>query len=440
VEFLKIFIITLLLSPAALAESGQMALESSRMLTQAAQQRANICAKIKADPNCVGREGLLRAATGMNVTTCRAEVQRLRCADFFQKFPNYKNNAMSCAPTEICKLGLDATLFQGCKRYGIEVKDGFLAFLNSEAECSTQWKCLLGRSLTMAYAAVLPGQFIASRSGEMSKAMIDGFKSDRDRLEKMACLDAETQAQFQCYLGVKYGGMILGTAGAARAAGAGLMARMAAVERNLVAAETRVAAQASRTAASDAARSAETKAPRAPVVAAVPAEVKELQTYIRDLYPKELSLDIVNGKGVLRIGYLSSDDPRLAALMTRAVRSGGINKIEAGKITGPKVLTILTRLRGLQPADAPLRITGSINMADVQAMKVSETTRAQKSHVRGFNWSEREITNYDNAVRDLRLAEACRRVYSTSIERCGNMRFSMDARNPQSAQWTAIPD
>jgi hypothetical protein len=237
---------TLILSSTGVrAESASMTLQALHSMEQASQERAGICSRLRANPNCSNAQNLLKQATGLTTSSCEANLRSQRCEPFFSRFPQYRDHAMSCVPGEVCKLGLEATMAEGCKRYGIEVKDGFLSMISAGAECLTQWQCLARTSFSTVMAGLLPGQFLARKGQEMATSTIQSFKDDRAKLERATCLDPETQAQLYCYLGVKYGGMALGVGGAARAAGAGLLARMATLEKDLVVSEVRGAAQAS---------------------------------------------------------------------------------------------------------------------------------------------------------------------------------------------------
>ncbi len=375
------------------------------------------------------------------------EVSGLKCDQFIQQFPQYANHRMRCEPYEICKLALESTLAEGCKRYGIEVKDGFLAFLNSEAECASQWRCLLGRSLTMAYAVAMPSRYMASKSEQIAKATIQSFKDDRDRFQKMSCLDPETQAQFQCYLGVKYGGMVLGAAGAARAAGSQLVARMASLEKNMIAAETRASLPSVKRATANAEQAGvRPNAPRAMGALPKPTpEVLELEAYLKkqkanQKFISDDRFEIVNGKGVLTIDFLNLEDARLLSLMSKAVKSGGIGRIDAGAVAGPKVLHLLTRLKTVAPANSPLTIVGKMNPSAISKTQFRELveTRAGKnnSNMIGDRWSDQDVVNYENAVRDLHIQDACFGLYGKPMHQCGSLNFSFDARNPGGIRWS----
>jgi|GEM_PF-4856509 len=413
------------ISAFAHAESPQMTLQSLHSMEQAQRERANLCSKLQANPRCSGFENLLRSATGMTTATCQAQLRSNKCDRLFSQFPKYRDHAMKCEPAEICRLSLEATMAEGCKRYGIEVKDDFMSFLSSEASCLTQWQCLARSSFSNFMAVLNPGQFFASKGQQMAAATIQSFHDDRAKLERASCLDPETQAQLYCYLGVKYGGMVLGGAGAVRAAGAGLMARMGALEADLTA---------------DAAVVAETsRAPKiAPSAPAFNAETRELAEYIRTKghLADDFHLANVNGKGVLTINYLSIDDTRLLALMTKAVRSGGIAEIDAGTIAGPKVLHVLTRLKTVANANSELRIEGTLNPLTLDERAMSQI-RGEESRYVGHRWSAQDIANYDQAYQTLRIADACKRLFGSRP--CGKMRFSLDARRPESATWTKAP-
>lgn len=399
-----------------------MTLQALHSMEQAQRERAGICARLRANPNCSGAQNLLKQATGLTTASCETNLRAQKCAPFMARFPQYQSHAMSCEPQEVCKLGLEATMAEGCRRYGIEVKDGFLSMISAGAECLTQWQCLARTSFSKAMAVLMPAQFAARKGQEMGAAAVQSFRDDRAKLEKATCLDPETQAQLYCYLGVKYGGMALGVSGAARAAGAGLMARMASLEKDLVVSEVRGAAQVS-----------------VPIVRAATSETKALQNYIQSHAQHDLDFDleIVDGKGVFSINHLGLDDRRLLALLDRAVRSGGISKINAGRIDGPKVLNLLTRLEDVVPKNAAMRVEGVMAPAALDKEALGQIARSRAGRIPAdapaYRWSDADVSNYQQARRTLRIDEACDRLFAGD---CGRMRFSMDARNPTGITWT----
>ena len=405
-------------SLAARAESPSMTLKALHSMEQAQSERAGLCARLSANPNCRGAQALLKQTTGLTTSTCEVGFRTQKCAAFLERFPQYKPHAMSCEPQTICKLGLEATMAEGCHRFGIEVKDSFLNLISAGAECATQWQCLARTSFSGAMAVLMPGPFAARKAQEIASSTLQSFRDDRAKLEKAACLDPETQAQLYCYLGVNYGSMVLGAGGAARAAGAGLMARMATLEKDLIAADV----------------SSTVRAAAAPTVRVMNAETQALRDYIR--MSDDVYLEFENGQTVLTLNYFHFEDARLLALMNRAVRSGGISKIDAGGVVGPKVLNVLTRMRDLVPPGTSMRIEGTLTpkTVDKEAFRQIASSRAgQARDLPGFRWSDQDVANYQQARRILGIDEACDRLF---VGACGSMRFSLDARHPEATAWT----
>ena len=201
-----------------------MTLQAMESMRLASQERSELCQRIRQNPNCANRESLLRNSIGINVAMCTSRTQSLGCAQFFSEFPEYAANRMQCEPYEVCKLGNDATTAEGCRRFGVQLKDGFIDAL-SPSPSTLAWSALFFLS---------PSTYFATRGNTVAKEAVESFKNDTKQIENMACLDPETQAQLQCYLLAKYGSVVTGAAGAARFAAGSFMARMATLERSLL--------------------------------------------------------------------------------------------------------------------------------------------------------------------------------------------------------------
>ena len=131
---------------------------------------------------------------------------------------------MSCEPYEVCKAAVASNSIQGCLQYGIEIKNQFVDTVKKIADCDTNPKCVEQNLLLLIQSGMMLSvdQSAALRLGQKTAMqMVNDLKKDRARIRKIACLDAETQAQFMCSMYVKYGGAVVGAASGA-AGGAGV--------------------------------------------------------------------------------------------------------------------------------------------------------------------------------------------------------------------------
>lgn len=169
----------------------------------------------------------MRQTIGLNVATCHAQLDGLNCSSFFKNFPEYSQNAMRCEPYEVCKLALESTTTEGCRRFGIEIKQSVLSALQTASKCTTNLSCMTSTALSGLRNVIFP----AAAAGRIATAAVQTLRDDASKFKQMGCLDPETQAQFQCYLLASYGGAVSGAGGIIRAGTA--MARMASLGTKL---------------------------------------------------------------------------------------------------------------------------------------------------------------------------------------------------------------
>ena len=219
-----IFAFTLILSPHSEGESGSVALQSAKSLVQYDHEANQICQRIKVNPYCAQTLDLMQKTLGLSVAACQARKSAAHCDRFFAKFPEFRSHEMSCEPYNVCEEAMGSTGAGGCISYGIKMKDSVVDMLQKEGTCVSQISCA-GRQLFLALIAItnpLEPEIVASK---MAKQTLDQINADQKKFESTACLDAETQMEFGCYLMVNYGGAVLGSEGAA-VRGASLMMRM----------------------------------------------------------------------------------------------------------------------------------------------------------------------------------------------------------------------
>ena len=209
-QLISQFVLGALLSlwtPQTHANTGKMELEAMEQITASQKKAEELCHRLKVNPNCPEDLSLMQKTLGLSVATCFARMQSPSCQDFVRKYPDkYGSHLLSCQPADICNTALVSNIATGCKRFGLEAKNDFLAKMYSLSQCSQNLLCLTKvefQSLMFLFAPQIKAQ-------ELTEGIIKDFQKDYEKAERISCLDAETQAQFMCYLGFKYGSMVLG--------------------------------------------------------------------------------------------------------------------------------------------------------------------------------------------------------------------------------------
>jgi hypothetical protein len=219
-----------------------MELEAMEQTTASLRQTEALCQRLKTNPNCPQDLSLMQASLGLSVTSCQARIQSPTCQEFVKKYPDkYGGHLLSCEPADICKTALTSQLATGCKRFGFEAKNDFLAQMHSLSQCSQNLLCLTKiefQSLLLVFAPQIKAQ-------ELTESILGDFQKDYEKAERISCLDAEIQAQFMCYLGFKYGSMALSPeVGGEQALGKALLSQMGKLDALLAEDASRVAAAA----------------------------------------------------------------------------------------------------------------------------------------------------------------------------------------------------
>ncbi len=234
-----IFVVLALLGPLAQAESGAVTLSSTQALAAHEAEAESVCQRVKENPHCSNSIELMRQVIGVTVPSCQAQVAALKCQDLISQFPEYKSHLMSCEPYEVCKTALQSNAGEGCLQYGIEMTNKAVDTLRKIAICGQRVSCVEKHFLSFLKSGVdasVDPMGTAFRLGQKSAAqLIEDFNKDKVRFQKIACLDAETQAQFMCSLYVKYGFAVAGTSVGAASAAKLVVAKMAGLEATLAA-------------------------------------------------------------------------------------------------------------------------------------------------------------------------------------------------------------
>lgn len=107
----------------------------------------------------------------------------------------------------------------------------------------------------------------------------------------------------------------------------------------------------------------------------------------------------------LNIGHLDRVEKRLMALTTLALRDGSLKRINAGLIVGPKVLSLVDRLRAEAEKDKlDVTLTGSFRPAFLYAQfEVQRAEANPKGHPR--YWSPSEVADFERTFEDLGVRE-----------------------------------
>ncbi len=157
------------------------------------------------------------------------------------------------------------------------------------------------------------------------------------------------------------------------------------------------------------------------------------------------SLETVNNQTVLNIGFMWRDGlMKHGREMRDAIRAGSIDRINTGRIIGPKVLPMVLKLKGVAPASKNMKIEGRVSVPEIMLQRDFEVVRYRKAQQEGKSvdmstrWPPSEVNSFDNAMRELGVVKACRDFFG-SLKNCGSMRFEFDA-NTGAVRWEKADD
>lgn len=243
---MKFILLTILLLPlSSFAESAQMTLQALESMQRADANARRICENIRREPECVEHVQEMRTALGLSTIACHARFNSLNCENVVHdNYPEFAEEIATCSNHDVCQQALVSTFGRGCGRFGIELKDQFVATVQGVNACVQNWRCAGAQILNGVMTILNPGRAIA----RAAQSTIQSVRDDFNRAQVMGCFNSVTQAQFMCHLMVKYG-MAVATGGRA----AMMLGRMGSLEAlikmpgNVLLRARRLAAQRSQT-------------------------------------------------------------------------------------------------------------------------------------------------------------------------------------------------
>lgn len=154
----------------------------------------------------------------------------------------------------------------------------------------------------------------------------------------------------------------------------------------------------------------------------------QLKHHLKQAADAENKIEIQDGRVVLKIASMdSSEDLTFMKLVISALKKGEIDEIQA-TVQGPKVLTLVSRMKSRLPNDKVVVFKGSVSMSDLfermgTDLAVQETGIVANLH-RSRMWSLSDQIDFFDAIKDLGISDACFKVYGTrTIPKCGPMNF-----------------
>ena len=159
-----------------------------------------------------------------------------------------------------------------------------------------------------------------------------------------------------------------------------------------------------------------------------PSSLKRLTLYLkRHSETVNHTITKIGKRNVLNIGYLHKNEKEFMLLVSRAVQDGSISEINAGQITGPKVLGMLNHIYKSAP-NQNLKMTGFLSPKKLMMeASIDLQNRNMAFHTFGKEWYEAndenpwtngEVRNFQNAIQELGLHDLPKNptgMYSFSI-------------------------
>ena len=189
----------------------------------------------------------------------------------------------------------------------------------------------------------------------------------------------------------------------------------------------------------------------APASAACPQEFEEmnlkftpmeqLKKHLAENADSQNQIEIENGRVVLKIASMdSSEDLTFMKLTIAAIKKGEIDEIDAD-IQGPKVLSLLNRMRSRLPEGKLVVFRGRVSMADLfermgTDLAVQETGLIANPH-RSRQWTLQDQIDFFNAINELGIKDACRKIHGTKkIPDCGLMNVVIKSEGNAQPIWS----
>ena len=164
----------------------------------------------------------------------------------------------------------------------------------------------------------------------------------------------------------------------------------------------------------------------------------DLQSYL-EKHPEVNSevLDIQDGKMSIQLVLLESRQSKFLELFLSAIKSGQVAEVQTGNVVGSKVLSFFMGLKRYAPQDGACKFKGLLNPTFLKTMAQAEKklkSPLKPDGTRNPNyWSDADKKRFDAAWKDLKIEEACRKLYPS--EPCDDLVFEFDVRDPTQIQW-----
>ncbi len=210
-----------------------MTRQATQSLIHANDVVEGTCQQIKSQGECKMSSDLLQQNLHISSAMCLAQKQQAQCDAFFAKNPRFKQNEMSCSSYDVCRSVSKSTDAVGCERYGIRVKNEIVGALHRAGACLSSGSCVGQELVSGLNAVAAPVTTVGNFGKSVAQTWMSQWRKDRQKMDAMACLDPETQAEFSCYLIFHYGGAVLGTEALAEGAASIALKRMASLDAAL---------------------------------------------------------------------------------------------------------------------------------------------------------------------------------------------------------------
>ncbi|MGZ3773645.1 MAG: hypothetical protein ACXVCY_15065 [Pseudobdellovibrionaceae bacterium] len=228
---LKNILIFYFVSLCLLVDSERVLADESSLQEKQSLQEKN-CEALKSNGSCSESDlkSLQQETLKLKKISCESQIKELNCDSFFEKHPQYLSEKLKCDSYQVCKMSLESSFLNGCERYGVHVKDDFMAGLNSEIQCLKDSNCMKKKAV---HDLLYPFWLLLGEDLQtpLLKQGIASVHRDLQNIKYVGCLSPEAQAEMQCYLMVKYGGaLVLGSTVVGRAS----ILRMKMLEKQMI--------------------------------------------------------------------------------------------------------------------------------------------------------------------------------------------------------------
>lgn len=157
----------------------------------------------------------------------------------------------------------------------------------------------------------------------------------------------------------------------------------------------------------------------------LPSGLSKLQKAVRNLSQsaEPRTLEVVEGKGHLKIGYLYREDIGFSKAVVSAVREESMREIRFGEMSGPPTVAMVSHLLRIAPSERPIRLSGIVN--PMQLIR-----RLEKHGKPG------ELERFKTSLHEIGALDGCRRILNVSkLEDCGWLSFEIDTARSRVPRW-----